>query len=60
MVASDESGVKKILPHEQEDYLYLWDTPYMLTYNVCKVFEAGVKAAARACALANHTQERMA
>jgi glycosyltransferase involved in cell wall biosynthesis len=37
-VASDVGGVKNLMRHEQDGFIYPEDEPYMLTYYVCKVF----------------------
>ena len=39
VVASDVGGVKNLLEHNREGYIYQQDAPYMLAYYVCKVFE---------------------
>lgn len=44
-VTSDVGGVKNLLVHEKEGFVYQGDAPYMLAYYVKKVFEnAGVAA----------------
>ncbi len=39
VVSSDVGGVKNMLCHEQDGYIYQYDAPYMLSYYVCKIFE---------------------
>ena len=39
VVTSNVGGVKNLLTHEEEGFLYQFDAPYMLTYYVCKIFE---------------------
>ena len=38
-VASDVGGVKNMLIHDIEGYVYPFDEEYMLAYYICKVFE---------------------
>ena len=38
-VTSDVGGVKNLLIHEEEGYVYQTDAPYMLAYYVKKIFE---------------------
>lgn len=39
VVSSDVGGVKNMLTHGEEGYLYQYDADYMLTYYVCKMFD---------------------
>lgn len=39
IVASDVGGVKNLLKHEQEGFVYQADAPYMLAYYILKIFE---------------------
>lgn len=43
-VASDVGGVKNMLVHGEEGYVYQHDAPYMLAYYVGKFFEMGAAA----------------
>ena len=43
-VASDVGGVKNMMVHEKEGFLYQHDAPYMLAYYVGKFFEMGAEA----------------
>lgn len=38
-ISSDVGGVKNMLVHEQEGYIYPFDEPYMLAYYIKKIFE---------------------
>lgn len=38
-VTSDVGGVKNMLTHNEDGFIYQYDAPYMLAYNVCKIFE---------------------
>ena len=38
-VSSDVGGIKNLLVHEKEGYIYQHDAPYMLAYYICKIFE---------------------
>lgn len=38
-VSSDVGGVKNLMIHEQEGYLYQHDAPYMLAYYLSKIFD---------------------
>lgn len=63
VISSDVGGVKNLLEHEKEGYIYQWDAPYMLAYYVCKVFEDEERATemgecARTRALATHDREK--
>ena len=44
VVASDVGGIKNLMEHNREGYIYQQDAPYMLAYYVCKVFEDDEKA----------------
>lgn len=37
VVSSDVGGVKNLLKHEEEGYLYQYDAPYMLSYYIKKI-----------------------
>ena len=37
-ISSDVGGVKNLLKHEEEGYVYQTDAPYMLAYYVKKTF----------------------
>lgn len=39
-VSSDVGGVKNMLIHNVDGFLYQHDAPYMLAYYVCKIFES--------------------
>lgn len=39
IVASDVGGVKNLLTHEKEGYIYQHNAPYMLAYYIFKIFE---------------------
>jgi len=39
LVSSDVGGVKSLLTHHEEGFLYQYDAPYMLAHYVCKIFE---------------------
>lgn len=43
-VVSDVGGVKNMIAHEIEGYVYQHDAPYMLAYYVGKFFEMGAEA----------------
>lgn len=63
VVSSDVGGVKNLLNHGKEGYIYQWDAPYMLAYYVCKVFEDEDRAVkmgkcARSRALVTHDREK--
>jgi len=38
-ISSDVGGVKNMLVHEQEGYIYPFDEPYMLAYYIKKIFD---------------------
>ena len=44
VVSSDVGGIKNLMEHNLEGYIYQQDAPYMLAYYVCKVFEDEEKA----------------
>lgn len=46
VVSSDVGGIKELLSHGVEGYLYPADAPYMLAYYVCKHFAKGKDAKA--------------
>lgn len=37
-VSSDVGGIKNLLTHNEDGYIYQYDAPYMLAYYVCKIF----------------------
>lgn len=39
VVAADVGGVKELLQHEEEGYIYQADAPYMLAGNIMKYFQ---------------------
>ena len=39
VIASDVGGIKNLLQHEKEGFIYQHDAPYMLAYYICKIFE---------------------
>ncbi|MCI5602224.1 MAG: glycosyltransferase, partial [Clostridiales bacterium] len=43
-ISSDVGGVKNLLKHEEEGYVYQMDAPYMLAYYVKKIFAMGKQA----------------
>ena len=38
-VSSDVGGVKNLMEHGKEGFVYQADAPYMLAYYVCRIFE---------------------
>lgn len=63
VVSSDVGGVKNMLNHGQEGYVYQMDAPYMLAFYVMKIFEDDKMAcemgkAARNHALQTHNAEK--
>ena len=63
VVSSDVGGIKNLLEHGRDGYIYQWDAPYMLAWYVCKVFEDQDRAVemgqrARARALVTHDRRR--
>lgn len=44
VVAADVGGVKNLLTHEKEGYIYQHDAPYMLAYYVMKIFAEDKKS----------------
>ena len=63
VVASDVGGVKNLLQHEAEGYIYPHDEPYMLAYYIKKIFEDSDSAKtmgekARQKALKIHDREK--
>lgn len=63
VVASDVGGVKNLLVHAQEGFVYQADAPYMLAYYVSRIFENDELAEkfsvnGRAHALQTHNKER--
>lgn len=62
VVSSDVGGIKNLMEHNKEGYIYQQDAPYMLAYYVCKVFEDDDKAVkmginAREHALKTHNRD---
>ena len=60
-VSSDVGGVKNMLTHEQEGFIYPADEPYMLEYYVSKIFEdsdLAYKFSKNAKEHAEHTHNR--
>lgn len=45
-VAADVGGVKNMLVHDEEGYVYQPDAPYMMAYYIDKVFEMGAECKA--------------
>lgn len=43
-VVSDVGGVKNMINHEEEGFVYQHDAPYMIAYYVEKFFEMGADA----------------
>lgn len=39
VVSSDVGGVKNMLTHNEEGFIYPYDEPYMITHYVCRIFE---------------------
>ncbi len=39
VVSSDVGGIKNLLTHEKEGFIYQYDAPYMLSYYVNKIFD---------------------
>lgn len=63
VVSSDVGGVKNMMEHGEEGYVYPCDAPYMMAYYVCQIFadadlakKLGAAAAAKA-AVTHHQQE---
>ena len=62
VVAADVGGVKELLQHKEEGYIYQADAPYMLAGNIMKYFQDDLVAAqkgekARIHALKTHDRE---
>lgn len=55
-VSSDVGGVKNLMKHEEEGYIYQGDAPYMLAYYVKKIFENETNAATMGIMARNHAQ----
>lgn len=55
-VASDVGGVKNLLKHNEEGYVYQADAPYMLAYYVKKVFSDKENAARMGLAAQEHAR----
>ena len=58
-VSSDVGGVKNLLTHESDGYIYQYDAPYMLAYYISKIFDDDdlaikLSSSARSHALVNH------
>lgn len=63
IVAADVGGVKELLQHEEEGYIYQADAPYMLAGNIMKYFQEDLVATqkgekARIHALKTHDREQ--
>ena len=63
VISSDVGGIKSLMSHEGEGYLYQADAPYMLAHYVKKIFEmekgvAPMCQRARARALLTHEREK--
>ena len=63
VVSADMGGVKTMLTHEREGLIYPVSAPYMLAYDVCRIFadpvlakEMGVRA--REKAMRTHDREK--
>jgi glycosyltransferase involved in cell wall biosynthesis len=44
VVTADVGGVKNMILHEEEGYVYQHDAPYMIAYYVEKYFKMGARA----------------
>lgn len=55
-VSSDVGGVKNLLKHEEEGYVYQADAPYMLAYYVKKVFGMGKQAKSMGASAKKHAE----
>ena len=55
-ISSDVGGVKNMLQHEKEGYVYQPDAPYMLAYYVKKIFADPEKAKMLGDAAKKHAQ----
>lgn len=55
-ISSDVGGVKNLLKHEEEGYVYQTDAPYMLAYYVKKIFAAEEKSMDLGIAAKKHAQ----
>lgn len=63
VVTSDVGGVKELIQHDKEGYIYQSDAPYMLAGNIIKYFQDDVLATcmgkrARERALKNHDRKK--
>lgn len=56
-ISSDVGGVKNLLLHEKEGYVYQADAPYMLAFYVKKVFEMGKAAKELGAAASEHARK---
>lgn len=62
-VASDVGGVKNLMRHGEDGFVYQADAPYMLAHYVCKIFgddalASRMSKSARSHAAATHDRER--
>lgn len=61
-ISSDVGGVKNMLTHNVEGYVYQHDAPYMLAYYICKIFgddELALKYSANARVHAMKTHDKL-
>ena len=63
VISSDVGGIKNLMAHEKEGYLYQADAPYMLAYYVKRIFESkdsvlAMSDAARSKARVTHDSEQ--
>lgn len=62
-ISSDVGGVKNLLLHEKEGFLYPWDEPYMIPFYVQKIFynddlAISISSSARNHALDTHNRKK--
>lgn len=62
-ISSDVGGVKNLLLHEKEGFLYPWDEPYMIPFYVQKIFNnddlaISISSSARNHALDTHNRKK--
>ena len=60
-VSSDVGGVKNMLTHHMDGFIYQYDAPYMLAYYVCEIFnnnELAIKLSKNANGHANLTHSK--
>jgi glycosyltransferase involved in cell wall biosynthesis len=55
-VSSDVGGVKNLLIHEKEGYIYQADAPYMLSFYVKKIFAMGEEVSILSLAASEHAK----